>query len=526
MTLPVETADVAERGRAFLSILGSFWTSIHKDKELWQRYSRGLGELLGQRLRDYAYLLDTLTRHEMPVSRRRAWRRIRVLESGLATSNAGALKYGEGVVFGLNDGAVELYVYGGRSSRPVKQMDLPSTLVHAAALVDSPLAPNACLVANTDFWIEPAALVFRRDPFTDPRLPVVNIYDSLGNLSDRELTLWAFDSHEDLRDMSEHFGVVVGLEAASSEGYSKLVNAALDILVDGPSLTLFRNMLAAWAGEKPVAADGEVVVEMVKTAGQWVVATDTGVYTFAETATPVVAVGDVLSRGDFVSDTIAILATAQELEALDGLMLDARWYPPLGRRSLAFPNDDRPVRIATAEGKTRVSVELQGAEVDARRFWDAVHRRGVDGGTTLAHTLDLRDEPSGEPTVAHLPKTVNPLRLLLSEMGSAMLVVRLKPEQFTGSAPEVPLGTLLRRLVPTRYTTLLLIERSVETDYIDLSVGVSETSPGADDEVTAGIAVEAFSEVLPVLESADPEQPGLVDGGLIAWITGDPCPAG
>ena len=522
---PAETDDVAERGRAFLSVIGSFWLELHKDKRLFARYASGLGEYLAQALVDVLYTSRTLARNYMPERRPFHWRRVSFRQSDLENSEAGDMKYGGDYVYGVSEENFTIKLYGDRDDSSIQKLGVDSTFVHASVLTDTPVEPSVVLACGTSFWFDTdtSSLQFRSDPFSIDGMPVVEITDGDGEVTDREITLWAFDCEYDVQDMSNRFGVVVGLISTSSEEYSKLVNMAIDMLVGGPAMSAFRSFMAAWAGERPVQSDGEVVTDVVDVAGEWVVATDQNVYTFSNEATPVVEVGDVLNQGDMLSDAVQILDQIYELEDLEGLPLDSRWCAALGRDVLGFGNEDMPIVLETVSDKTKISAEIHGGSRAVREFWERVHTAGVASGTTLADSLDLRDSPTTEPELKDLPKTINPLRLLLSEMQGALLVVKVKPWAFSSGAPNVALGNLVRRLLPPRLTCLLLIETPVTIEYFGLDEPAS-SEPGASDGMSLGLALgNAFYESIPVGDFGS--LPGVFDVGPIIWTTGAPCPA-
>jgi len=487
---PIENENVAERGRAFLSSISSFWREMHRDKELFIRYSSSLGELLAQRLVDTLYAFSTLGRHTMPVARQFNWKRVSFRQSDLATSTAGELKYGTEAVYGLASDNVTIRLYGDRSTSSVRKLDIPAAFVHASVLTDTPVEPSVVFVCGTDFWFDTdsSSLQFRVDPFTVSGMPVVDILDSDGYVEDKEITLWAFDCEYDVEDMSEHYGVLVGLTSTSSTDYIELVNSALDILADGPSLGSFKTFLISLAGERPVQTTGEVVQDITEVGEEWVVATDSEVYTFTSGATPVVSVGDVLTRGDAVSDAVQILDSLAELESLDGMMLDARLCSSLGNDLIGFGNEDMPIELETYGGLTKVSVELHGSSRAIRKFWADVHARGVTAGTTLADVLDLRESPTTQPWLTDLPKTINPLHLLLRELRGSLLVVKITPSSFSVNSPDVVLGTIIRRLLPARFVCMLMIETVTNVETVSLGSSTAGEF-WIEDELGLGVAM-------------------------------------
>ena len=524
-TYPVENKNVTERGRAFLSTISSFWRELHGNKEMFTKYTNWLGENLAQRFVDLLYSVQTLSRHLMPINQTLRWKRLSFRESDLAMSEAGALKYGAETIFGITSGNFTVRLYGGRSNSSIQKLDINSQFVHASVLTDTPVEPTVLYACGTDFWFDrdSSSLQFRIDPFTVENMPIVDILDADGIVSDREISLWAFDAETDVDAMSDRFGILVGLLSTSSEMYSKLVNSALDMLVDGPSLSAFKSFMMALAGERAIQKNTEVVEDVVMAGEEWIVATDQNVYTFSGNATPIVEVGDTLRLGDMLSDAVEVITQLPQLESLDGLMLDERFCLSCDGECLGFGNEDVPVELTTVGGKTKISVALHGAPAAVRKFWSDVHDRGISSGTTLAEVLDLRAAPVGQPGRADLPKTINPLHLLLNEMRGSLIVVKVRSQTFSSPNPDIGLGTIIRRLLPARFVCLVLVEYDTQVEYLELNSSTSGSELGVDEDMWIEYAFgEALSDSLPdtgILDST----PGLIDGGVTIWTMGAPC---
>jgi hypothetical protein len=525
MALPYETDDVVERGRAVLSTLGSFWLSLHRDKAMFKQYGIGLSWLLAQRLADMLYTLQSLNRHTLPALEPQTWKRISFRESTFTTSQASSVKYGQGIYYGEGSGAVTIYLFGGGSGSPIKGTDIQVELEQVATLTNTPIAASMCLVYGTDFWIENGGLFFRANPFDNPAAPVVEIYDTAGTLVDREITLWGFNAQLNIQAMSDHFGTIIGVTGGNGDEYNTLINAAFDALMDGPSTASFVDMVASVFGVPFTRTDGEVVQDSTIAGDELVIATDKNVYCFNKAATSLVTVGQVLDKGQALTDAVQILTTPRELANLDGLTIDNRLASSLGSHAIAFPNADYPITITTQYAKTKVSTTLLGNPAVIRKFWTDAHVRGVAAGTTLADALDQRTDPETEPGVADLPPTLNPLTLLLQELGHSLLVVKVKMAAVGDRRPNAALGDLLHRVLPSRYITLLIIEHPAFEEYIELSDQFSASLPGGTDSADAGIvAGDGFTESLPILGSLVGTDAGVEDVGPVAWISGNPCP--
>jgi hypothetical protein len=91
-------------------------------------------------------------------------------------------------------------------------------------------------------------------------------------------------------------------------------------------------------------------------------------------------------------------------------------------------------------------------------------------GQTLAELLDIRTNPTGEPTADNLPATINPLEFLLSNlMRNNLFVIRVRPDSFAANAPGLQMFSLLRNIMPPHVSYVALIDLAPDTDTMDLS---------------------------------------------------------
>jgi hypothetical protein len=369
----------------------------------------------------------------------------------------------------------------------------PCDLAGVATVFNRIGSPSRSLTCGLDFTVAGGRITFRDDPFADPLLAARDVVDADGRPVDREVALWCFAADSDRGFIHEHFGHVLGIRLESSAAYRDLVNAVFDAFVGGTAVEQLLAALAAIAGT-PLVREAEEVVEGIYSDGRgFVVATDRNAYRFPAGAVPVVTPGQVVRAGDPLVDTLEV----RELN--DGVVPPGLASFSIGEGILAhgyhadvaFHDRDVPVAVVEGPGRfTRVSWELGGHPADVERFWDEVHARGIARGQTLAHALDLRDDPATEPGRDNLPDTVNPLAFLLRNLlrGNAIFV-RIR----AGGLGEDALGLehlrLLRRVVPPHACLITLIDL-----------------PPVDDSVTMGRVdeeLDAFDAGVPLDDDVD-----------------------
>ena len=505
--MPIESDQTAQRGQAILSILGTVWTEIHTSRALFQMYGRGLGEFLAQRYFNFLSALASLSRTTVPLHRRTTWKRVEIRQSSILTGDYAMLRHGqEGIVFAPEDLAQTAWTYGGRGNQPtcgVALDTIDATLAHVAVLQDRPLEPTITLSGGTDFWVSDGHLVFRTDPFALEGMPVIEETDAQGTVTDRVLGLWGYESLLDRRDIAERFGMLLDIDGASTPSLRRLINAALDMVCSGPSAYNLHRMLCAMAGVRCSEHEQETVQEILTTATQLVITTDLDAYAFDASAQATVTVGQVIRRGHLLADTVRVLRSADELMEMEGVTVAKMFGRPLDH-PITLPNVHVPLVVSGTDGRTKVTAELLGSASVIRRYWNDVHAAGIANGTTLAEAMDIRDEPATQPTASDLPKTINPLALFVEECRGNLVIARLKYAGFTSQACPQHVPALLKKLLPPRLGCLVLVEQTLDQDYIEL---------GSQPEELAAHEGVTFSE----------DVVGLTDSGPTAWIVGEPC---
>jgi hypothetical protein len=445
-TYPESTLDDAE---ALLGLLGSFWQTTYKGQADVRSAVKARGDLAAQVMDRLQEAADSRGRLSCPVYRRERWRYAPLLASGL---NADPPTYGSGGVHGQTG-----WAYGTAVDADWSVYPAPAGLAECRLITNRLEAPSAVLFEGLDFVLDADAgrLAFRSDPFADDRFARTETDD------DAELALWLYRPGFDRRYVYEHFGHILGLPHRRGEAYKDLVNRLYDMIVLGSSGGRLMDALAACAGVPLASADGTVEV-VEEDASHLLVVTDSAVHRYSAGSTALVAAGDEVLAGDPLTDGLTLheFHRGEKPDGLAGLGLGPGMLTVEGAGELGFPDRDVPLELEyDTDGLARVSFELGGHPLLAEAFWDEVHRRGVEAGTTLASLMDTRESPADEPTAQYLPATVNPLGFLAENvLRHGCFLVRVKVGAVGPEAAGLRFVGAAARLVQPDTKMFLLIE--------------------------------------------------------------------
>jgi hypothetical protein len=504
MTYTYVDSDL-HNSRKLLSLLGSFWSSLFLGVDQVQEHCVGVGEAGYQASIDLAETIHSVGRPTVPVFHTEQWYSYPVLKSEMGV--APVLYGGQGS--GLFGGGLSY----GSSVAPVYSWNCP--VANVDLIFNRIYDPSATFTRGLDFVIDSGRLVFLANPFEDARFIPEPVLDSMGQEIDSQLTLWLFRPAVDYQHIWTQFGYIMGIRLDSSQEYKDLINALLDAITGCTATEQLDEVLAAVTG-CPLARGNEVVQDVTLFANDLLVITDQWAYRYPTTANPVVQIGDKVEQGDSLVDTVETwyLNHGTVPDWLYALSLGPGLLSTGYLSDLTFSNTETPLVVEMADdGYTKVSWALGGFPADVTEFWNEVHRRGVSSGTTLAHLLDLRESPIGEPGPDSLPSAINPLTFLAANyLRHNALLVRIK----TGGFGEGALGLAqlrhLRRIIPPHEMILIVMEMPVVEDSV-----IVDGVDGLVDETLL-----SYSAGEPFYEPADPSL-NVGDGPSIASIILGTC---
>ena len=480
-------------------LLGEFWRHQLADADLlsfhnFAKLMVGEDALLRYDDLEAAAALDTVR----PFLQRQWWQ-IELLESGLTvepnviTYGSPGQIYGGGTLYGQTDATSFAWL-------------LPAQIVDVGLVMDSILDPTAIWdIADFDYDPDTAVLRFDSNPFD--RVDSELLYDADGtpktytNASgvvqqDRRLKLWLRNPQFDENTPFLRYGSIIGVSGDNSQAYVDTVKATWSMLVQGPSVDALQRGLFASAGLAYPTA-GEVVEVVDSDAEGRVVITDKTVYRGAATATPLVGVGDVLSTGQAVFDTVQVVdlgdGKVDSLDALQGLAITS-----------ALANFDDVVVAPNADGnwsflgyrdgQPEARFNLLGEATAVESFWNGVHANGVAVGASLATYINTYDP-------------VNPMKFIIENIiGSSAVLVALRPQDFLSN--DRGFLSRIETLLPAGVLILTQIALENVQDSLDLGANADTVS-----------VLDAISAPVDVVTGGTPGagQVGLVDYEPQVW---------
>lgn len=467
-----------------LDRLGTHWSAYFDDNGAVEQLLKAAQELDRQTCVSYDETARLLSRFTAPVYRVENWYAFTVSQLAMNTRQ---IAYGGGQSYGSG------FVYGAATTGNRYHVAIPADLADVPIIANGIRNPSRVLFRGIDFEIADGYLVLRTNPFADAAFAKEEIFKD-GVVADMTTTLWFFKSTWDRDYLYTHFGYALDLDLASSSAYRDLINVISDACVQGTNRLHIQRFFSALTGIPLCVSDGEVV-ELVQTDRNYVnVITDAAVYRFPAGSTPTVAVGDVLSAGQSMVDRLVFydLAGGTVPAAVASLTMSPGYIPGDYVEGITFHNKDVAIQTETVDGKTKVTFDVGGFPTDVDAFWQTVHDKGVASGQTLANLLDIRANPTTEPTAVNLPATINPLAFLVENLlRYNLLVVHVRAGQLNGGIG-LEHGNLLTRILPPWFAVITLIDLLVSdgpTDMVATGAGAGYSTnpvPSEDMDLSQG----------------------------------------
>jgi hypothetical protein len=463
-----------------LALLGGGWPGYGRRSEV-ASYAAGVGRLLAERMDDVRYLVAACGRKTIGLRRTDRWYKLTLRREDLEAGSV--VQYGEGRQYGdgLNYGAVQPNVW--RVAKPAK-------LAHVEFMTSSITHGEATFHPGQDFEITATQIGLFFDPFADPRLPVETI---LGDDPTDEVTLWLANAAFDFKDPYTQFGYVFGVDGDNTRHYLDAVNAVYDAAIEGPSEDVVRRLVAASFGCDVVRRDAETV-ELVFDDGRWLwIVTDAEVYQFRTGLAASVAAGDVVHKGDTLTDAIQFGDFRKGVPPtwLAQATLPREWLGDAYIGGLTFGGADVP--LAFADGAA--SFALGGHPLDVAAFWAKVAANGAASDKTFAQYLDVRAVPSEPTTAATLPATINPLAFAAANLlRNNAVAVMADADGLTGDGLDVL--RLLRDVLPLGRLVLLVIRYRIDEEPVTVDDASGPTSVDASESHV----IESDTQNVPVIE--------------------------
>jgi hypothetical protein len=370
------------------------------------------------------------------------WYKLTITESAL-TSADNLVTYGSGLVYGQGGtyGQIDSKRYAWAISSDIIEIGLVQDRVQAPTVI---FDQSWAQVIN-------GYLVFRQNPFDIMQPTQVG--------SDRQLTLWCRNVLLDKQLPYLRYGAVLGVAHTTDEAYVESLRRLWQVAVCGPSTDAVSR--AVHAGLGIPYCEGDETVESIDNDGSYtVIATDKRVYRLHPSATVLVQVGDALTAGQALVDTLRIAdlssGTARNWSLLSDLPSIA--VSPSAHNNggqISFVNKDE---AWVYYGANDVRCTLAGASADIAAFWANVKSRGL-ASTTLASHIGM----TGPATSS----AVNPMRFLLDIIGANTVIVRIRAEHVTSVSAGV--FRRLPSLMPKHINYLFCMQAATTSDSMSLT---------------------------------------------------------
>lgn len=481
-----------------LSLLGSHWSENYDGHSVVQTLLQGAAQLEEQNLRDLQELNDCVSRETVPLFHTERWYPLTFRQSQI-NADESLIRFGDGIRFGdQRDGVT--FPYGNARMLGATVLPLPAGLSSCDLACNRITDPSLTLTHGVELSINVNrnSISFVGNPFDSDLIPRRPIYQG-SEIVDHEITLWLFNARFDVRYLSRHFGYALGLDLPSTTSFRRLLVALFDSIVKGPSYQTVVETVGALVDIPTASRDG-VVELVVEDQNHLVVATADDVYLCPKGSTAAVAVGDTLSPGDQLVTTVTVHEfhygdVPADLAALavGGGLLNHGYFG-----DLLFENKTVPIVVEEdVDGYTKISFELGGVPTDVEKFWGDLHAQGVAKGQTLAMLLDRRTSPEGQPKAGALPKTINPLEFLLSEVWrNNVFLIRIRDKNFGSRALPLPYGRWIKQTTPAGSCCVILLELEAGPTVATMSGAGSTTASGYTEAATLFDLIDEDGETI------------------------------
>lgn len=486
-----------------LAVLGSWWARDFAGTDQVSALVDGKAQIENQSLFNLMEVIASISRFSVPIYHTENWYPLYLLASQRNDAETSLLQY---------DGSANYdqgYLYDVPKDQPFNSFPCPPTLINAPLILNRFTDPTMTQNNGIDFVLNNDAIIFRNNPFDDPRVATRIVYTN-GIATDTEAILWVYQGQFDWDLIYQQFAYVIGLRLQSSAGYRDLMNAIFNAIVGGTSRGDIMAAFSAMTGVPLVRETIETVTDIVTDPVNVIVITDQHVYKYGLNALPIVQIGDIVTRGAALTDALQFfeLNCGVVPDSLAALAIGQGFLATCFYGDLVFEDKDLPLTVITDDesGYTKVTWPLGGFPLDVDKFFDELHARGVTAAEvplgqcditqktirypvndcgeeeiiarrgTLAHYLDLRPVQVGEPTASQLPQTVNPLRFLVQNiLRNNAAIVRIKAAA-GNSGVGLHNVRLLRKVIPPETALIVIVDLTVDADSVTVGQLVEQLS--------------------------------------------------
>ena len=502
-----------------LDYLGSHWSSFYGGAGSVLSLLKAQAASRRQQVVQAEETFRAISRHTIDPYLLECFTPLQFRESAVNNAEVAALYYGQaGIKYGPNNGIT--YQYGTPTTQQNFLVAVPDAAISDIPTIsESPVVSKTALISGFDFHIDGDVIVFRNNPFLIPEARIDDIYDSQGQVVDREITLWGLNARKNENSVFRHFGFITRTRPSKNqEQYKQIVNAVLDSMVMGTSIESLSNAVQSITGV-PFARGSEVVRE-IKTRGEITrVFTDKNAYAFHSNSTISCSVGDTLYPGQEISDAVRIYDLRNRVTPanLPGIPVEPGVIKvPSISGSLFFENKLHPVEVLTRSGVTEARIKVFGNAADVEQFWDYVHEQGVSSGKTFGKYLSGQKNLDVEPSADNLPAEINPAKFLIENfLFSNFIIIHVKSTSLFSGSFQPGWFASLRQITPPFTGVLIYVEAELGELIGDASkIQFYEVVPPEEVSATRGTTLSSSVNIGNSIDWLTPENTYVEDGNF------------
>lgn len=533
--LPVFPAGDFDNVNVLLGSLGTFWSKYFEGKATLYGLLSGSAKLSIQTYIDWLETVACVSRFTTPIYNKKLWFALILRESEMDTGAASLLTYSEDGDYG------DSYRYG----IPINDTfhTVNTNIASISVITNKFVGATLMWTDGLDYFLKDNIIYFRSNPFDNNKISKTSIVDSAGNVVDREIVLWAFNSREDLYYLYNHYGYAIKKKLESSESYKSLINSIWDGFVGGLTGQDLEWFFCAVAGVPCVLDTEETVEQIIPHNNKLVITTNENSYIYPADSIASVAVNQVVRAGQCLVDTVSVfdLANFDDVRKLitatfktdNGSEVDieptcvsssdgncspsvikarkaAKLLPSSSLQPLvtvvplikgmignnyegtiSFYNTRGLVDTSTVDNSGLIKAEIKplaGSEEDIVLFWNSVHENGLSTGKTW---YDLYGSVSW----------INPAGFVIDNfLRNNGIVVYLRYSRFSSTATSTTVLDLIRRVLPAEKVVIVIVdveildEEPINTEVFCESQSSSSATDGICNEVTECLLSDAGTD--------------------------------
>lgn len=310
------------------SVFGSFWFKVWKQPEFVETLTQSYGKMYSL-LRDKSVDSTRITSiDDMPVEYDRQYSVMYFASVDVGTEY---VKIGD---FVIGDGTV----IGDAENPMLYTVMCPYTDI--LFIQNDIINPTSILAKDKDFTLRDGKLYFRKNPATYAFKTTVTVID--GEPAALYMP-WLIRTSATTDNLRYFYGEFIKTAFKSTDHYRKMLKSLWLLYVEGSTDYNMKKVMARSLDTDIAEADEIVRAVWVENNRNWV-ATDNHTYSAPVATTCLVAVSDVVAKGELLFSGLQFINSSESISAVDipAIVMNPRYISVL-QRSLLFENSDLPM---------------------------------------------------------------------------------------------------------------------------------------------------------------------------------------